>query len=333
MRNPPDLPDLLEELSKINLSKYKSILLPGLTVALLGFGLYTSAFTVDPEEKAVVLKFGEYDRMVDQGLHFKLPFFIEQEYKVPVQRQLKLEFGFRTEESQERQQYVPTQYSQQNFSSESLMLTGDLNVASIEWVTQYKISDPVLYLFKVRNVDQTFRDMNEAVLREIIGDRTINEVLTVGRSEIQSLAKDKLSNLCKEYSLGIVVSQVILQDVSPPDAVKPAFNEVNQAEQEKETTIQNALAAYNKEIPKAEGTALKTIEAAEGYAVKRVNEAKGQVSRFSQVFEEYAKAPDITRKRIYLETMSEIYQAVDRKIIIDESATGVLPLLNLRQER
>ena len=175
--------------------------------------------------------------------------------------------------------------------------------------------------------------MNEAVLREIIGDRTINEVLTVGRSEIQSLAKDKLSNLCKEYSLGIVVSQVILQDVSPPDAVKPAFNEVNQAEQEKETTIQNALAAYNKEIPKAEGTALKTIEAAEGYAVKRVNEAKGQVSRFSQVFEEYAKAPDITRKRIYLETMSEIYQAVDRKIIIDESATGVLPLLNLRQER
>ena len=213
------------------------------------------------------------------------------------------------------------------------MLTGDLNVASIEWVTQYKISDPVLYLFKVRNVDQTFRDMNEAVLREIIGDRTINEVLTVGRSEIQSLAKDKLSKLCKEYSLGIVVSQVILQDVSPPDAVKPAFNEVNQAEQEKETTIQNALAAYNKEIPKAEGTALKTIEAAEGYAVKRVNEAKGQVSRFSQVFEEYAKSPDITRKRIYLETMSEIYQAVDRKIIIDESATGVLPLLNLRQER
>ena len=333
MRNPPDLPDLLEEFSKINLSKYKAILLPGLSIALLGFALYTSAFTVDPEEKAVVLKFGEYDRMVDQGLHFKLPFFIEQEHKVPVQRQLKLEFGFRTEESQERQEYVPTQYSQQNFSSESLMLTGDLNVASIEWVTQYKISDPVLYLFKVRNVDQTFRDMNEAVLREIIGDRTINEVLTVGRSEIQSLAKDKLSNLCKEYSLGIVVSQVILQDVSPPDAVKPAFNEVNQAEQEKETTIQNALAAYNKEIPKAEGTALKTIEAAEGYAVKRVNEAKGQVSRFSQVFEEYAKSPDITRKRIYLETMSEIYQAVDRKIIIDESATGVLPLLNLRQER
>jgi len=329
----PDIPDILEELSNIDLSKYKGIMQGAVIVAVLCLTAYTSVFTVDPEEKAVVLKFGEYDRMVDQGLHFKLPFYMEQEYKVPVQRQLKLEFGFRTAENETRQQYEQTQYSEDNYASESLMLTGDLNVASIEWVTQYKVADPVKYLFKVRNVDQTFRDMNEAVLREIIGDRTINEVLTVGRGEIQSLAKDKLSKLCEDYTLGIVVSQVILQDVSPPDAVKPAFNEVNQAEQEKETTIQNALAAYNKEIPKAEGTALRTVEAAEGYAVKRVNEAKGAVSRFTQVFEEYQKAPGITRQRIYLETMQEIYQAVDRKIIIDESATGVLPLLNLGQER
>jgi membrane protease subunit HflK len=206
-------------------------------------------------------------------------------------------------------------------------------VASIEWVTQYKIADPVKYLFKVRNVDQTFRDMNEAVMREIVGDRTINEVLTIGRGKIQNLAKDKLSKLCDEYTLGIVVSQVILQDVAPPEPVKPAFNEVNQAEQEKETTIQNALAAYNREIPQAEGTALRTVEAAEGYAVKRVNEAMGAVSQFTQVFEEYKKSPGITRQRIYLETMQEIYQAVDRKIIIDESASGVLPLLNLNQGR
>ena len=246
-----------------------------------------------------------------------LPFFMEEEYKVPVQRQLKLEFGFRTAGDENRVQYAQTQYSGQDFNSESLMLTGDLNVASIEWVTQYTISDPMKYLFRVRNVDQTFRDMNEAVLREIVGDRTINEVLTIGRGEIQNLAKDKLSKLCDDYTLGIVVNQVILQDVSPPEPVKPAFNEVNQAEQEKETTNQNALAAYNKEIPKAEGTAKKTVEAAEGYAVKRVNEAKGEVSRFLQVFEEYQKAPEITRQRIYLETMADIYQAVDRKIIID----------------
>ena len=333
MKNQPDIPDILEELSNIDLSKYKGSMTTVVIVIVLCLTGYTSVFTVDPEEKAVVLKFGKEDRIVDQGLHFKLPFFMEQEYKVPVQRQLKLEFGFRTVGNETRQQYQQTQYLGDNYVSEALMLTGDLNAASIEWVTQYKIADPVKYLFKVRNVDQTFRDMNEAVLREIIGDRTINEVLTVGRGEIQNLAKEKLSKLCEDYTLGIVVSQVILQDVSPPDAVKPAFNEVNQAEQEKETTIQNALAAYNKEIPKAEGTALKTVEAAEGYAVKRVNEAKGAVSRFTQVFEEYEKAPGITRQRIYLETMQEIYQAVDRKIIIDESATGVLPLLNLGQER
>ena len=326
-------PDILDELSKIDLSKYKGVMQAVVIVIVLCFTVYTSVFTVDPEEKAVVLKFGKEDRIVGQGLHFKLPFFMEQEYKVPVQRQLKLEFGFRTAGNETRQQYAQTQYSGGNYAAESLMLTGDLNVASIEWVTQYKIADPVKYLFKVRNVDQTFRDMNEAVMREIIGDRTINEVLTIGRGEIQNLAMEKLSALCKEYTLGIVVSQVILQDVSPPEPVKPAFNEVNQAEQEKETTIQNALAEYNREIPKAEGTALKTVEAAEGYAVKRVNEAKGAVSRFTQVYEEYQKAPGITRQRIYLETMAEIYQAVDRKIIIDEDANGVLPLLNLNQGR
>ena len=326
-------PDILDELSKIDLSKYKGVMQAVVIVIALCFTMYTSIFTVDPEEKAVVLKFGKEDRIVGQGLHFKLPFFMEQEYKVPVQRQLKLEFGFRTAGNETRQQYAQTQYSDGNYATESLMLTGDLNVASIEWVTQYKIADPVKYLFKVRNVDQTFRDMNEAVMREIVGDRTINEVLTIGRGEIQNLAMEKLSALCKEYTLGIVVSQVILQDVSPPELVKPAFNEVNQAEQEKETTIQNALAEYNREIPKAEGTALRTVEAAEGYAVKRVNEAKGAVSRFTQVYEEYQKAPEITRQRIYLETMAEIYQAVDRKIIIDEDANGVLPLLNLNQGR
>ena len=326
-------PDILDELSKIDLSKYKGVMQAVVIVIVLCFTAYTSVFTVDPEEKAVVLKFGKEDRIVGQGLHFKLPFFMEQEYKVPVQRQLKLEFGFRTAGNETRQQYAQTQYSGGNYATESLMLTGDLNVASIEWVTQYKIADPVKYLFKVRNVDQTFRDMNEAVMREIVGDRTINEVLTIGRGEIQNLAMEKLSALCKEYTLGIVVSQVILQDVSPPEPVKPAFNEVNQADQEKETTIQNALAEYNREIPKAEGTALKTVEAAEGYAVKRVNEAIGSVSRFTQVFEEYQKAPNITRQRIYLETMAEIYQAVDRKIIIDEDVNGVLPLLNLNQGR
>ena len=325
--------DFLDELSRVDLSKYKGAIGIAVVIILLVLTGYTAVFTVDPEEKAVVLRFGKENRIVGQGLHYKLPFFMEQEYKVPVQRQLKLEFGFRTAGDESRAQYAQTQYSGQGFNSESLMLTGDLNVASIEWVTQYTISDPMQYLFRVRNVDQTFRDMNEAVLREIVGDRTITEVLTIGRSEIQNLAKDKLSKLCENYTLGIVVNQVILQDVSPPEPVKPAFNEVNQAEQEMETTIQNADAAYNREIPKARGTKEKTIKTAEGYAVQRVNEAEGEVSKFNQVFEEYKKSPEITRQRIYLETIAEIYQTVDRKIIIDENANGVLPLLNLNQER
>jgi len=175
--------------------------------------------------------------------------------------------------------------------------------------------------------------MNEAVLREVVGDRTINEVLTTGRSEMQNDALEKMRELADKYLLGIAVDQVILQNVSPPEPVKPAFNEVNQAEQEMETTIQNARAEYNRVIPQAQGTAKRTIEAAEGYKVKRVNEAKGAASRFTQVFEEYQKAPAVTRQRIYLETMSDIYQAVDRKIIIDENAKGLLPLLNVNQNR
>jgi membrane protease subunit HflK len=326
--------DFLNELENFDLSKYKGAMIIFVGILVVAFTGYTSVFTVDPEERAVVLRFGKVDRDVGQGLHFKLPFFMDQEFKVPVQRQLKLEFGFRTpsEESEFQGRFPSTAGGG---LAESLMLTGDLNVANVEWVTQYTIVDPAVYLFKVRNVDRTFRDMNEAVMREVVGDRTINEVLTTGRGEIQDEAMRKLQALvkAKAYTLGITVDRVILQSVSPPDEVKPAFNEVNQAEQEMKTTILNAEATVQREIPKAEGTAKQTIEGAEGYAVKRVNEAMGAASRFTQVFEEYKKAPEITRQRIYLETMSDIYQAVDRKIIIDENVNGVLPLLNLDRER
>ena len=326
--------DFFSELENFDLSKYTGVIKIVVGILVVGVTGYTSVFTVDPEERAVVLRFGKVDREVGQGLHFKLPFFMDQEFKVPVQRQLKLEFGFRSpSEKSEFQEGFPSTAG--GGLAESLMLTGDLNVANVEWVTQYTIVDPAMYLFKVRNVDRTFRDMNEAVMREVVGDRTINEVLTTGRGEIQDEAMRKLQALvkAKAYTLGITVDRVILQSVSPPEPVKPAFNEVNQAEQEMKTTILTAEAAVEREIPKAEGTAKKTIEAAEGYAVKRVNEALGAASRFTQVFEEYKKAPDITRQRIYLETMSDIYQAVDRKIIIDESVNGVLPLLNLDRER
>ena len=321
--------DFLNELENIDLSKYKGVVKIIVGILIVGFTAYTSVFTVDPEEKAVVRRFGKVaGPPVGPGYHFKWPFFMERAYKVPVQRQLTLQFGFRTQSDQGMQE-SPLQQSYEDLISESLMVTGDLNVANIEWVTLYTINDPVKYRFRVRNVDKTFRDMNEAVMREVVGDRTINEVLTIGRSEIIDKVLTKLQLLADEYSLGIVVDQVILQDVNPPASVKPAYDAVNEAQQEMDTTIQKAKKEYNDVIPKAEGSAIGTVTTAEGYKIKRVNEAKGAASQFTQVFEEYLKAPEVTRQRIYLETMTTIYQAVDQKIIIDENANGLLPLLNI----
>ena len=287
----------------------------------------TCWFTANPEEVGVVLRFGKYNRTVKPGLHFKLPFGIETVYKVPVERQLKEEFGFRTEKAG-----VKTQYSSKDYQDESMMLTGDLNAAEIEWITQYRINDPFKFLFRVRNAQQTFRDINEAVVREVVGDRTVNEVLTVGRQEIAATVTLKLQELCNQYETGIKVEQVVLQDVNPPDPVKPAFNEVNEAQQEREKLINEARSEYNRVIPKASGEAARTIEEAKGYALERVNQAKGEAAKFNSVFEEYLRAKQVTRQRIYLETMDFVMQRVGRKLITDEKATGILPLFQLEKE-
>ena len=289
--------------------------------------IFTSFFTIEPEEVGVILRFGKFARIVDPGLNFKLPFGIETLDKVPVERQLKQEFGFRTAEPG-----VRTQYSTRGYEDESLMLTGDLNAAEVEWIVQYRVADPYKFLFKVRNAIQTFRDMNEAIMREVVGDRSINEVLTVGRAEIANTVTQKLQALCDQYETGIKVDQVFLQDVNPPDPVKPAFNEVNEAQQEREKLINQARSEYNKVIPKARGDAARVIEEAKGYAVQRVNEAKGDASKFSSVFREYQKAPEVTRQRIYLETMNDILPKVGRKLVTDEKSAGILPLFNLNKE-
>jgi membrane protease subunit HflK len=289
--------------------------------------IYSSFFTIDPEEVGVILRFGKFVRVVNPGLNFKIPFWIETLEKVPVERQLKEEFGFRTERAG-----VRTRYSGREFQDESLMLTGDLNAAEVEWIVQYRIEDPYKFLFKVRNAVSTFRDMNEAIMREVVGDRSVNEVLTVGRVEIANTVTEKLQGLCDQYETGIKVDQVVLQDVNPPDPVKPAFNEVNEAQQEREKLINQARSEYNKVIPKARGDAQRIIEEAKGYAIKRVNEAKGDASKFNAVFREYVKAPEVTRQRIYLETMNEVLQKVGRKLITDEQATGILPLFDLSKQ-
>jgi membrane protease subunit HflK len=295
-----------------------ALILIGLAIA------FSVVFTIQPEEVGIVLRFGKFTRTANPGLNFKMPAPIEQVLKVPVQRQLKQEFGFQTAEAG-----VRTRYANRSFENESLMLTGDLNVAVVEWIAQYRVADPYKYLFKVRNVTKTFRDMNEAVMRAVVGDRSVDEVITIGRLEIEDQVKIKLQALCDRYETGIVVDQIVLQDVNPPDQVKPSFNEVNQAEQERERSINEARGEYNKVIPKARGEAEQVIEQAKGYAIDRVNRAKGDAVLFEEVYSAYRRAPEVTRRRIFLETMESIYPAMERKILLDNSLKGVLPLLHL----
>ncbi|HPJ58151.1 MAG TPA: FtsH protease activity modulator HflK [Bacteroidales bacterium] len=302
------------------LSHYKVILLIIAAVILL----WTSLFQVDPEEVGVITRFGKYIRTVEPGLNIKIP-ILERIYKVAIERQQKEEFGFRTISPG-----IQSQYTKAGTADESLMLTGDLNLADVEWVVQYRIDDPYLYLFKVRDPVNTLRDISEASMRQIVGDRTVNEVLTVGRSEISSSVHVEIQNLCTEYSLGIKIEQVVLQDVNPPDPVKDAFNAVNEAQQEKETLINQARSEYNKIIPRARGQADETIQKAEGYATERVNNALGEAARFDALYREYIKAPEVTKRRLYLETMTDVIPKLGSKIITDEEGNNVLPLLQMQ---
>jgi membrane protease subunit HflK len=289
--------------------------------------LYGSVYQISPEEMGVILRFGKYARTTEPGLHFKLPLGIETMTRVPVQRQLKLEYGFRTSKPGIQSEYISNAATQ----AESVMLTGDLNVVVTEWIVQYKIKDPYKFLFKMREATTTFRGMTEAVVRRIVGDNSVDEVITVGRARIANEAKDALQ-LCDAYEIGIDVNQLIFQDVNPPELVKPSFNDVNEALQEKERKINEAWSEYNREIPKATGEADQMLRASEGYATERVNNSLGDANRFTSIYREYAKAPAVTRKRLYLETLNEVLPKLTKKIIIDQSQKGILPLLNLGEE-
>jgi len=304
--------------------KYRLMIKYFLVALVVLFLLVTSLFQIGPEEVGVITRFGKYVRKVEPGLNLKFP-IIERLYKVAVERQQKEEFGFRT-----TQPGIKSEYTKVGTVDESLMLTGDLNLADVEWIVQYRIVDPYSYLFRVREPVTTLRDISEASMREIVGDRTVNEVLTVGRAEIASSVHQKIQVLCTEYSLGIRIEQVVLQDVNPPDPVKDAFNDVNQAQQDRETLINQARSEYNKVIPKAKGQAEETIQRAEGYATERVNNALGESARFNALYYEYVKAPEVTKRRIYLETMGEVIPRLGHKIITDEAGNNVLPLLQMQ---
>ena len=289
---------------------------------LLIVAMWTSYYTVDAESEGVVLRFGKFSQTVEPGLHFKLPFGIDAVTVLPTRRQLKLEFGFLSPGNTTN----PDQAGA-NQDEEKSMVTGDLNAALVEWVVQYRIEDPKQYLFDVRNPGSTLRDLSEAAMREVVGDRTVDELITIGRQDIEVSALTRMQELAKRYHLGVRVDQVQLKNVNPPSQVQGSFNEVNKAQQDRENVINVANGDYNKAVPKAKGEADQAIRGAEGYRFKRVNEAEGDVASFSAMLAQYTKATEITRTRLYLETMGEILPQVGQKFIFDESLRQLLPIL------
>lgn len=288
-------------------------------------GAFSAYYQIEPNEVGVVLRFGEHIGTSEPGPHFRIPFWIDRVEKVPVQRQLKMEFGFRTTRAD-----VQSEYDRPGVAAdEAKMLTGDLNVAIVEWVVQYRISSPEKYLFRFRDVDATLRLMTEATMRAVVGDHSIDEVLTGGRTSIENLAKERLQELSTRYDIGITVQQLKLQDVNAPEAVHNAFREVEEAKQERERAINDAWAEYNKVIPQARGEAQQSIESAEGYRVQRVNRAEGDAKRFNALHAEYSKAPSVTRTRLYLEGLQRVMPKAKQTVIVDSDTRNLLPLLNL----
>ena len=313
-------------INKDRLPSAKNVVSIILVVILVVLG-WACIYTVPSDSVGIVLRFGKYVKEVQPGLRVKLPFRIDRVIIIPVRRQLKQEFGFATSGATNPYQH-PT-----NPHGEKQMVTGDLNSVLVEWIIQYRISVPTDFLFKVRKPGETLRDVSESVMREVVGDRTVDEVLTIGRQEIEAQALAKMQTVASKYEVGISIDQVQLKNVNPPGPVQGSFNEVNQAQQEKEKLINEARREYNRAIPLAEGTKDRSIREAEGYKLQRINEARGDVSRFSALLNEYIKAPEVTKRRIYLETMQDILPVIRSKIVLDEDAQSVLPLLQLGKEK
>jgi len=288
------------------------------------WGLFSCYTTIPADSVGVRTRLGKFSDILPPGLRFRMPFGIDRIQIVAVQRQMKMEFGFGTDSSTFREQSSDEQ------EEEAAMVTGDLNMATVEWVVQFRIEEPKNWIFHVEEPGLTLRDASESAMREVIGDRTVDEVLTVGRQEIEDQSLLRLKDLADRYGLGVTIMQVQLKDVHPPGPVQASFNGVNQAQQEREQQINLASGEYNKAVPRARGEAARKISEAEGYALRRVNEAQGDAEKFNSVMQEYAKAPEVTRERLYFETMGEVLPQFQRKVILDDKAANVLPLLNLQ---
>jgi membrane protease subunit HflK len=298
-----------------------------IVLALVLYTGFSSYYTVSAESVGVLQRFGSYQHVVAPGLHFKIPFGVDAVTLVPIKRQLKEEFGFGTAGATNPQQMSkPSEWK-----LETTIVTGDLNTALVEWVIQYRIENAYDFLFKVRDPGDALRDISESVMREVVGDRTVDEVLTFGRQDIETSAQVKMQEVVNLYQMGLRIDQVQLKNVNPPKPVQASFDEVNEAKQERERMINVARGQYNKAVPRARGKAEQSIQVAEGYAILRVNQAEGDTAKFSALLTEYIKARAITKQRIYLENMAEVLPRINNKIILDNKAASVLPLLQLNK--
>ncbi|HQO80171.1 MAG TPA: FtsH protease activity modulator HflK [Deltaproteobacteria bacterium] len=291
---------------------------------IAGIGALTAAYTIQTGHRGVVLRFGKFAGVVSPGLHFKIPFGVDRVIDVHTEKVETEAFGFRSATPGVRAKFQKDPET----AKESMILTGDLNVIDMEWIVQYRRQDPRKFLFSIHDPVQTIRDISETVARQIVGDRSFDYVLQ-NREEVNRIFQDDLQEILDGYDSGIRIVGVRLQNVVPPDAVKNAFNEVNEAQQEKERLINEAQETYNREIPKARGEAERLINSARGYALERVNRARGETSRFSDVLAEYRSAKEVTKKRLYLETYQEVIPKAKDVYVIDSKQKTILPMLDL----
>ncbi len=302
----------------------KQLILWGGGAALAFLAFSQAYYQVEAEERGLVLRFGKHIETTAPGLHFRIP-IVDEVVKVAVARQKREEFGFRTLRAGVQSEFVRNASTK----AEARMLTADLNVGTVEWIVQYIIEDPVAYAFHFRDVVTTLRLMSEATMRSVVGDYTIDELITEGRVEIEREAHARLKALNAVYETGATIQQVKLKRVDVPEPVKPALSEVEESKQEKERLINQADEEYNKVIPRARGRAEQAIAAARGYESERINTAEGDADRFKALYAEYRKAKDITRTRLYFESLAKTLPHAKRKILIDPQLKGLIPLLNL----
>lgn len=319
-------PDEIIDVGRKKLNDFWNYMPWLIAVFVILIGLTSVIYSIGPDEVGVIQRFGKFIGLSSPGLHAKMPFGIDKVTPIKVEKIFKEEYGFKTLDAE-----VKTRYSSGNYREQSLMLTGDLNILDVRWIVQFKIKDPVKLLFATRRFEDNIHDISEVVMRRFVGDYSVDEVLTTKREEIDDLAQQEIQRILDSYNVGVSIITVKLLDVNPPETVKSAFNEVNEAKQEKEKMINQAWEAYNKVIPKARGTAEKTIREAEGYALDKINRSKGESERFLTTLEEYKKSPEITRKRLYLETLANVLPMVKEKYIIDPKQTSILPLLDINK--